>query len=125
MKQPFIVCVLLSLCFSSHQSLAQFSPPEGQVGSTALYKDSSVFVAWANSCSVIRGLQDISNSTLGYTNVGDSSFAIGMAGVNGVVSLGDGGSAVLQFNSPITDEAGADFAVFENSFDGQFLELAL
>lgn len=124
MKQPFIVCVLLSLCFSSFQSMAQFSPSEGQIGTTAIYKDSSVFVSWANSCLVTRGLQDISYPTSNYANVGDSSSAEGMAGLNGVVSLGDGGVAVLQFSSPITDELGADFAVFENSFDGQFLELA-
>ena len=40
-----------------------------------------------------------------------------------VVVLGDGGSIVLTFAKPITDGDGADFAVFENSFDEGFLEL--
>ena len=40
-----------------------------------------------------------------------------------VVVLGDGGSIVLTFNRPIVDGEGADFAVFENSFDDKFLEL--
>jgi hypothetical protein len=44
--------------------------------------------------------------------------------VNGLVSLGDGGIATLSFNGFIYDDTGADFAVFENSFDGMFLELA-
>ena len=40
-----------------------------------------------------------------------------------VVVLGDGGSIVLTFAKPITDGEGADFAVFENSFNDGFLEL--
>ena len=103
---------------------AQFAPPFGHEGNTAMYKDSSAFVAWANKCNIIRGFQDISNQSLGYTNVGDSSFAIGQAGTNGVVSLGDGGVAILEFSSPIMDGNGPDFAVFENGFDNLFLELA-
>jgi hypothetical protein len=103
---------------------AQFVPPVGHEGTTAMYKDSSAFVAWANKCNVVRGFQDISNQSLGYTNVGDSSLAIGLAGTNGVVSLGDGGVAILEFSSPILDGNGPDFAVFENGFDDLFLELA-
>ena len=38
--------------------------------------------------------------------------------------MGDGGVAVLTFASPIANGPGWDFAVFENSFDGRFLELA-
>jgi hypothetical protein len=112
------------LCFLSFKLRAQFAPSVGQVGTTAIFKDSSVFVSWANTCKVIRGLQDISTPSSGYADVGDSSLAIGPAGTNGVVSLGDGGEAILQFNSPIVNGTGPDFAVFENSFDGQFLELA-
>lgn len=124
MKQLFIALSTLSLCFLSFKLRAQFAPSVGQVGTTAIFKDSSVFVSWANTCKVIRGLQDISTPSSGYADVGDSSLAIGPAGTNGVVSLGDGGEAILQFNSPIVNGTGPDFAVFENSFDGQFLELA-
>ena len=34
------------------------------------------------------------------------------AGENGVVSLGDGGSAILTFSKPIKNETGWDFAIF-------------
>lgn len=125
MKCTFVkFTALLSVCFLYNNSVAQFNPPQGVVGSTAMFKDSSAFVAWASICDITRGLQDISVTSSPYANVGDSSSAIGIAGLNGVVSLGDGGTAILQFNAPIVDASGADFAVFENSFDGQFLELA-
>ena len=124
MKSYFIVSVCVSLLFCYTPINAQFAPPFGHEGNTAMYKDSSAFVAWANKCNIIRGFQDISNQSLGYTNVGDSSFAIGQAGTNGVVSLGDGGVAILEFSSPIMDGNGPDFAVFENGFDNLFLELA-
>lgn len=124
MKSYFIVSVCVSLLFCYTPINAQFAPPFGHEGNTAMYKDSSAFVAWANKCNVVRGFQDISNQSLGYTNVGDSSLAIGPAGTNGVVSLGDGGVAILEFSSPIMDGNGPDFAVFENGFDNLFLELA-
>jgi hypothetical protein len=124
MKSNFIVSVCVSLLFCYTPINAQFAPPFGHEGNTAMYKDSSAFVAWANKCNVVRGFQDISNQSLGYTNVGDSSLAIGPAGTNGVVSLGDGGVAILEFSSPIMDGNGPDFAVFENGFDNLFLELA-
>jgi hypothetical protein len=89
-----------------------------------MYKDSSAFIGWANNCNIVRGLQDISSPANGYANVGDNLSALGIAGTTGIVSLGDGGLAILQFNRPITDEAGADLAVFENGFDDTFLELA-
>jgi hypothetical protein len=41
-----------------------------------------------------------------------------------IVSLGRGGTITMIFNPPIADGAGADFAVFENSFNDTFLELA-
>ncbi len=125
MKHSFIIVFLfLGLVTLSKKSFSQFAPPVGVAGTTAIFKDSSVFVSWANKCRVTRGLQDISIPSAGYADVGDSSLATGMSGTNGVVSLGDGGEAVLEFNLPITDGPGPDFAVFENSFDGQFLELA-
>ncbi len=102
---------------------AQYAPPAGQPGTTAIYKDSSVFVAWASQCQVVRGYQNIADPTLGLTAVGDSSAALGAAGLNGVVSLGDGGSATLTFDHPLVNGPGWDFAVFENGF-GNFLELA-
>lgn len=83
-----------------------------------------MFVGWAKTCTVVRGPKDISNPGLGVTTVGDSTSAVGPAGQNGVVSLGDGGYAILTFDPPIADGPGWDFAVFENAFNDTFLELA-
>lgn len=103
---------------------AQFAPPAGISGTTAIHKDSSVFVSWATGCTVNRGWQDISNTSAGLATIGDSSNALGMADGLSVVSLGDGGSATLTFDNPVTNGPGWDFAVFENSFLQTFLELA-
>ena len=103
---------------------AQFAPPAGVPGTTAMYKDSSAFVAWASGCTLQRGPMDLSNTSLGPASAGDSSMALGLSGSNAFVSLGDGGTATLTFDNPVYDGPGWDFAVFENSFDGQFLELA-
>jgi hypothetical protein len=108
----------------SFQLKAQFHPPVGSIGTSAMHKDSSVFVGWADQCIIQRGELDISNPSLGYASVGDNLSAIGQAGINGVVSLGDAGVATLTFESTIYDGPGWDFAVFENSFNNTFLELA-
>jgi len=101
-----------------------YAPPVGQTGTSAIYMDSSVFVNWASGCTLTRGYQDISNTSLGYTTVGDNTMATGKAQSNAVVSLGDGGSAICTFDKAITNGVGYDFAVFENGFDDLFLELA-
>ncbi|MCU0435187.1 MAG: T9SS type A sorting domain-containing protein [Bacteroidia bacterium] len=118
----YIFCVICTLAVQ--RASAQFAPPAGVPGTTAIYKDSSVFVAWASGCTVQRGPMDISNTAPGPATAGDSSMALGIAGSNAFVSLGDGGSATVTFDQPITNGPGWDFAVFENSFDGLFLELA-
>ncbi|MCZ7193760.1 hypothetical protein, partial [Salmonella enterica] len=70
---------------------------------------------------------DIANPSLGYASYGTDVNGTLKAGVNGLVSLGDNGVAILEFAKPIKNGAGPDFAVFENAFDlgtNQFLELA-
>jgi hypothetical protein len=106
---------------------AQFPPGAGHDGTTAMYADSSAFIEWATTCHVTRGYVNIADTTVTYNGMNRASFgsdtaALGKAD-NTVVSLGDGGSAVLTFESPIMNEPGPDFAVFENSLDGTFLEL--
>lgn len=115
---------LILILILPYAGLAQFPPPAGQTGTTAIYKDSTIIVSWASSCSVARGWQNIADTTLGRADVGDSSMATGQAGTNGVVSLGDGGYATLTFPNPITNGSSWDFAVFENGFTDTFLELA-
>lgn len=103
---------------------SQFAPAAGKPGSTAIKADSSCFRGWANACYVNRGWRQINLQDSGYASVGVAENAVGRALSKGVVSLGDGGSAVLVFDPPIRDEDGFDFAVFENAFNDSFLELA-
>ncbi len=108
-------------------SFGQYPSAAGQPGSTAIHKDSSIIVNWAfKVVSFERGLQNISNSAGGVANFGDSTNALGIAEGNSsdIVSLGDEGTIVLSFQNPIKNSNGPDFAVFENSFDNSFLELA-
>jgi hypothetical protein len=105
---------------------AQFAPEAGVAGTTAMHADSSAFVAWATGCTIERGPQQIDDPSLGMVSYGVDDDALGKAD-NMVVSLGDGGTAVLTFASPIYNDAGPDFAVFENPFHNTphcFLELA-
>lgn len=105
-------------------SAQSYAPSAGQPGTTAMHKDSVAFVAWATGCESVRGLQNIAVPAGPYASVGDNSMVLGKAQSNAVLSLGDGGSAVCTFALPIMNGPGPDFAVFENSFDDNFLELA-
>ena len=118
MKQFFFFLLL------SNAALAQYTPAAGQPGSSAIGKDSSAIVAWATGSTIERGYEDISNTSLGFTTVGDSTSVIGIADGTSIVSLGDGGSAIVAFAHPIINGPSWDFAVFENSFNDTFLELA-
>lgn len=107
--------VLLTLFGCSHALFAQFAPQVGFAGTTAIHKDSSVIKAWATSCVLQRGWQNIADTSLGYAQVGDETYVPGAAG-NGVASLGDGGMATVSFANPVKNGPGYDFAVFENGF---------
>ncbi|MFT3794055.1 T9SS type A sorting domain-containing protein [Flavobacterium sp.] len=104
-----------------------YPPAAGLPGATAIAANSSSFVAWATGVSVTRGHVNSSNPdfTAGgssFASAGQPEFAIGFPDGN-TVSLGDGGTAVLTFASPIVDGDGFDFAVFENG-SATYLELA-
>lgn len=100
-----------------------YSPAAGQAGSSAIKADSSFFSTWADSVVINRGYQDIADTSKGLVNHGKPSNALG-APDNQVVSLGDGGSAVFFLSEPLKNIQGPEFAVFENSFSDNFLELA-
>jgi hypothetical protein len=125
-KSAFCIGALF-LCFSI-SCKAQFPPPAGQPGSTAIFKDSSVFVGWATGCKVQRGYINISDTSITYlgdnkANYGAEGSALGKAD-DAPVSLGDGGYAIVTFDKPVTNGLGYDFAVFENGLSDSFLELA-
>jgi len=109
--------------------LAQdYAPAAGQPRSTAIHAESELFVAWATGIEVTRGYVDVSRPDFeqngsNYASYGVPEDALGPAS-NSVVSLGDGGEAIVTFERPIKNGLGFDFAVFENGFDDTFLELA-
>jgi hypothetical protein len=117
------VTTILLILFALFEVSAQFAPPDGQPGTTAMHADSIAFIGWAEEAAIVKGLQDASDPSLGFAGVGDSSSCLGKAD-NVVVSLGDGGSALITLKTPIYDGPSWDFAVFENSFVNNFLELA-
>lgn len=112
--------LFLGLLPSAFAVAGPFAPAAGQTGSTAVAATSPAITAWAT------GFADY----LPGTNVSDTfksaANALGVASGNPVevVSLGDAGRITLTFSGTIFNGAGADFAVFENSFSDTFLELA-
>jgi hypothetical protein len=104
-----------------------FAPAAGQSGSTAIACSDPQFVEWASGISLQRGPMDISNPGAGLASYGQPQDALGPATTSAtshVVSFGDGGSATLSFDRPITNGPGSDFAVFENGVTDTYLELA-
>ena len=104
-------------------ALAQYAPAAGIAGSNAIYKDSSIILGWATQCNVQRGWQNIADTSMGKASYGTQANALGKAD-NSTISLGDRGTAILQFQKPISDGPLWDFVVFENAFNDEFLELA-
>ncbi|HOZ51753.1 MAG TPA: T9SS type A sorting domain-containing protein [Chitinophagaceae bacterium] len=100
------------ICFHAH---SQYAPQAGLMGSTAIYKDSLIFVDWANHVTIQRGWLDIADTSLGKVNYGDLIYAYGKADAQ-VISLGDAGEAIYFFENPIVNDMGYDFAIFENGF---------
>lgn len=97
-----------------------YAPAAGIAGTDAVAKDDSRFVAWAS------GHRDYLPGTDVDEKWRTPAKAYGPAtGSNyDIVCLGNGGAITLWFPHPVKDGPGADFAVFENSFNATFLELA-
>ena len=104
-------------------SYGQYPPSVGVEGTTAIKSNDINIIGWATACEVKRGWLNIADTTLGKTTQGSESDALG-ASDPAVISLGDGGEAILTFDTPVKNNEGFDFAVFENSFDDYFLEFA-
>ncbi|HOZ29949.1 MAG TPA: hypothetical protein PLL66_03440, partial [Bacteroidales bacterium] len=108
-----ILSIMIKFCFGQ-------SFPEG---TNAIHKDSSIIVSWAISANVERGYINISDTDFTYTEAGTTSNhawsgepenATGIADGQ-LVSLGDGGSIILEFDHAIYNGPGYDFAIFENA----------
>jgi hypothetical protein len=122
MSKWLIFC-LLQIIVAIKVVAQPFASGVGEIGTTAISKDSSIFIMWASKALVQRGPMDINDNNLGFVTFGSITDAIGKADGK-VISLGDKGEITLQFDYSINDGDGADFAVFENSFNNTFLELA-
>ena len=123
----FILLFVLIPGFLKAQS---FHPAPGNPNSIAIKKDSSCFVAWASGGTVSRGFLDISDTTVQINGSNKASFgnlnsALGPAtgSITDVLSLGDSGIATLSFDQFIMDGPGYDFAIFENGFADNYIEL--
>lgn len=117
------VFFLSLLIMSKLSGMGQFAPPPGNDGPTAIHADSSAIKGWAEQVNIVRGYLNAADSSLGTVAHGQPVNATGKAN-NQVVSLGDGGTATYSFESPVVNGEGADFAIYENSFSDEFLELA-
>ena len=120
-----LVAFLMGLSGNIFAQNGPYPPAAGQEGSTAIPVNSDQFVCWATGIQLTRGYQNIANPpakvSFGYPALG---LGVAEGGSMEVVSLGDAGEAILTFDRPIVNGPGFDFAVFENSFDDYFLELA-
>ncbi|MFH2067500.1 MAG: PEP-CTERM sorting domain-containing protein [Pseudomonadota bacterium] len=113
------IFVLFIMCTSGAAFAGPYAPAAGVAGSTAIHMDDAGFLSW------VTGYENY----LPGTNV-DASWqtpekALGKAVGDSydIVCLGRGGSITLTFSDGIGNGDGYDFAVFENSFSNNFLEL--
>lgn len=129
MASPKFFVAVTVLALTRYALAGPFPPAAGQVGSDAVAGSDARFMVWANAAEITRGPTNIASANPVEAGFGDAADATGPADATPddpytVVSLGDGGSAMLTFPAPFGDVAGPDFAVFENSFSSSFLELA-
>jgi hypothetical protein len=117
-KLRTVSCLLLTAAAAA--AAGWYAPEPGQPGSTAIWKDSPVFVNWANGCAAYN--PGYSVDALWQTPAKACGKAEG--DIFGIACLGNWGSITMVFPQPICDGPGADFAVFENSFSDYNLELA-
>lgn len=98
---------------------------------TAYAATSTAFLGWAVAwTNYVPGIDEASNDEYIFDpGAQDPDLALGEPFCSpewpyDIITLGGGGSITLLFDLPIADGGGPDFAVFENSFNDFFLELA-
>ena len=118
---------MLCLAIGFQIAADPFAPAAEKNGSTAIAAESPSILAWA------QGYENYfpgSHVDPQFQTPEKALFNAGNSDGNNVgytydiVSLGRGGSITLLFDPPIRNDEGVDFAVFENSFSDNFLELA-
>jgi len=121
------IFICIATLASTQVIYGQYPPPAGQPGSTAMYQDSSAFRAWASGCNVELGYINFVDTNVIHLGSNKPSYgfpedAVG-APDNFVISLGDRGVATLTLPAPMFVSTGHDFAIFENGWGDDFLEL--
>ena len=114
------LAVLALTAYATASQAGPFAPAAGQVGSTAISKDSADIVQWATG--YVNYLPGSNVDATWKTPEKALGKALGTSG--DIVSLGDQGVITLSFGGTISNGSGWDFAVYENSFNDTFLELA-
>jgi hypothetical protein len=114
MKRIFTV-LAIALTVTISETQAQYAPQAPLPGNQGIKDDSPLFRDWASGCTLVRGFLDIADTSLGKPTLGSVADVLGVPG-SGLLSLGDGGVAVVTFDHSIFNGAGPDFAVFENAF---------
>lgn len=97
-----------------------YAPAVGYAGTTAVDKDAASLVAWATGWTdyVVGANCDEQWRTP------DEATGKAEGASSNIVCLGEAGRITMTFDTPIMDGPGGDFAVFENSVNDTFLELA-
>ena len=75
----WIICCLLLIIDAITVVAQPFAPGVGEIGTTAIAKDSSIFIMWASKAQVEKGPMNISDKNLGIVTFGSISDAIGKA----------------------------------------------
>jgi len=114
---PFL---LLLLAATTLAPAGSYPDAAGLAGSTAIPKDSPLFVNWANGHAAYQPGSGVDPTW----QAPPKAYGRATDSVYDILCLGNGGSATLFFPLPIRDGPGADFAVFENGISDYFLELA-
>ena len=133
-RRRVVAAAVLGMGVGQAVASGPYAPGPGQAGSDAVAAGSAAIRSWATGVATfLPGFQRKGSASTATANYGSAASVLGPTGVTGtdgdyptpgsggtpgapVLSLGDGGSLTLTFARPITDGAGADFAVFENGF---------
>ncbi|MFA5688482.1 MAG: hypothetical protein WC959_04985 [Kiritimatiellales bacterium] len=120
-----IAAISISAAPRAPWEMMPFPPRAGQPGSTAIHKDDSRFIGWADGYTNFiagTGCADMWKTP-------EKALGKAFGDAYDIVCIGDAGQITLTFSQPIINGEGFDFAVFENGFtsfsDGNdWLELA-
>ena len=97
-----------------------FPPAADEIGSHAISMDDPALISWATGY-----IDYLTGDKVDETwQVPENALERAEGTSFDIVALGSGGRITLTFDPPVENGAGWDFAVFENSFSDQYLELA-